>query len=104
MKIYIEKEQELQIDKNTRLILLNANEFVTKIKEASQFVPARHISVTLKYKLIYNDCEYNGESIFNSYKEIRNYMDGNCPYIVNILNWNLSNTEEKYLEFTIVKV
>ena len=47
MKIYIEKENTLQIDENTKLVLLNADEFVSTIKRKSGFVPAGHIRVSL---------------------------------------------------------
>lgn len=104
MKIYIEKENTLQIDENTKLVLLNADEFVSTIKRESSFVPAGHIRVSLKYKLVYNNNEYIGESIFDSYKDIRNTIDTNAPYKVELINWKLSDKDEKYLEFNFVKV
>ena len=103
MKIYIEKANTLQIDKDTKLVLLNADEFVSTIKRESGFVPAGHIRVSLKYKLIYNNDEYIGESIFDSYKDITNIIDKNAPYKVELVNWKLSDKDEKYLEFNFVK-
>lgn len=104
MKIFIEKENTLQIDENAKLILLNVEEFVSTIKRESSFVPAGHIRVSLKYKLIYNDNEYAGESSFDSYKGISNTIDPNSPYKVELINWKLSDKDEKYLEFNFDKV
>ena len=104
MKIYIEKENTLQIDESTKLILLNVDEFVSTIKRESSFVPAGHIRVSLKYKLVYNNDEYVGESIFDSYKDIINIIDQSSPYKVELINWKLSDKDEKYLEFNFVKV
>lgn len=103
MKIYIEKDNTLKIDENTELVLLNVEDFVSHIKRESSFVPAGHIKVSLKYKLNYNNCEYYGESIFNSYSGIKNSIDDNSPYKVELVNWKLSDEEEKYLEFNFVK-
>ena len=98
MKIYIEKENTLQIDENTKLVLLNADEFVSTIKRKSGFVPAGHIRVSLKYKLVYNNDEYIGESIFDSYKDISNTIDKNAPYRVELVNWKLSDKDENSRE------
>lgn len=103
MKIFIEKEKELQVDEKTKLILLNIDEFVSTINKESGFVPARHIKISLKYKLVGNDNEYAGESIFDSYKGISNTIDTNSPYNVELVNWKLSDKDEKYLEFDVVK-
>lgn len=103
MKIFIEKENTLQIDENTKLVLLNVDEFVSTIKRESSFVPAKHISVNLKYKLVYNNNEYFGESIFDSYKDISATIDKEAPYKVELVNWKLSDKNEKYLEFNFVK-
>ncbi len=103
MKLFIEKENTLKIDENTELVLLNVNDFVSSIKRESSFVPAGHIKVSLKYKLINNDKEYFGESIFDSYKDISNTIDDNSPYKVELINWKLSDKDEKYLEFNIEK-
>ena len=99
MKIYIEKEKTFQINNNTKLVLLNVDEFVSTIKKGSSSIPAGHITVSLKYKLIYNNTEYIGESTFDSYKYISNNIDDKSPYKLELINWNLSDTEEKYLEF-----
>jgi|GEM_PF-2921195 hypothetical protein len=104
MKIFIEKENTLQIDENAKLILLNVDEFISIIKRESSFVPAGHIRVSLKYKLVYNNNEYAGESIFDSYKGISNTIDDNSPYKVELTNWKLSDKDEKYLEFNFIKV
>ncbi len=101
MKVFIEKEKVLQIDEETKLILLNVDEFVSTIKRESSITPAGHIKIGLKYKLIYNNSEYDGESIFDSFKDIINNMDANSPYEVELINWKLSDKEEKYLEFNI---
>ena len=93
----------MQIDEDTKLVLLNADEFVSTIKRKSGFVPAGHIRVSLKYKLVYNNDEYVGESIFDSYKNISNTIDKNAPYNVELVNWKLSDKDEKYLEFNFVK-
>lgn len=103
MKIYIEKENTLQIDEDTKLVLLNVDEFVSTIKRESDFVPTGHIRVSLKYKLVYNNNEYCGESICDSYKDINNTIDKNAPYKVELVNWRLSDKDEKYLEFNFVK-
>ena len=99
MKIYIEKENTLQINENTKLVLLNVEEFVAGIKRKSSFAPSGQIRVTLKYKLVCNNTEYVGESIFDSYKDISNTIDVNSPYKVELINWKLSDKEEKILEF-----
>lgn len=104
MKLFIEKENTLEIDKNAKLILLNVDEFVSTIKRESGFVPAGHIRASLKYKLVNNNDEYAGESIFDSYKDISNTIDQNSPYKVELINWKLSDKDEKYLEFNFVKV
>ncbi len=104
MKIYIEKENTLQVEENTKLILLNVEEFVSAIKRGSSFVPAGHIRVSLKYKLVCNNNEYAGESIFDSYKDISNTIDANSPYKVQLVNWKLSDKDEKYLEFNFINV
>lgn len=103
MKIYIEKENTLQIDEDAKLVLLNAEEFVANIKRESSFVPTGHIEVTLNYKLINNNNEYYGESIFDSYSDIKNNIDAKSPYKVELVNWKLSDKDEKYLEFNIEK-
>ncbi len=103
MKIFFEKEKTLQIDSETKLILLNVDEFVSTIKKESNFVPARHIKVSLKYKLAYDGFEYYGESIFDSNKDITNEIDDDAPYKVELINWKLSDESEKYLEFNIQK-
>lgn len=99
MKIYIEKENTLEINQNTKLVLLNANEFTSSINAESKFVPARHIEVKLEYKLVYNNHEYNGESIFDSYRGIINKIDDDSPYKVELVNWKLSDENKKFLEF-----
>lgn len=104
MKIYIDKENTLQIDENAKLILLNVDEFVSTLKRESGFVPAGHIRVSLKYKLVHNNNEYVGESIFDSYKDISNTIDDNSPYKVELINWKLSDKDEKYLEFNFTKL
>ena len=103
MKLFIEKENTLKIDENTELVLLNVNDFVSKIKEEANSVPVGHIKVSLKYKLISDDNEYFGESIYDSYKDIENTIDENSPYKVELKNWKLSDNEEKYLEFNFTK-
>lgn len=103
MKLFIEKENTLKINENTELVLLNINDFVSKIKGESSFVPTRHIKVSLKYKLINNNNEYLGESIFDSYKDINNVIVDNSPYKVELINWKLSDKDEKYLEFNFTK-
>ena len=102
MKLFVEKGSTLKIDENTELILLNINDFVSNIKRESKVVPVGHIKVSLKYKLINNN-EYFGESIFDSYNGISNVIDDNSPYKVELVNWKLSDEEEKYLEFNFVK-
>lgn len=102
MKIFIEKENTLEINEQAKLVLINTDEFVSTIKRESGFVPAGHIRVSLKYKLICNNNEYNGESIFDSYKDIVNIIDSNCPYKVELINWKLSDKEEKYFEFNFI--
>lgn len=104
MKLFIEKENALKIDESTELVLLNVSDFVSNIKRASCFVPVGNIEVSLKYKLINNDNEYFGESIFDSYHDISNVIDDNSPYKVELINWKLSDKVEKYLEFNFVKV
>ena len=103
MKLFIEKGSTLKIDENTELVVLNIDDFVSKIKGESSFVPAGHIKVSLKYKLINNNNEYFGESIFDSYKDIENAIDDNSPYKVELINWKLSDKDEKYLEFNFVE-
>ena len=103
MKLFIEKENTLKIDENTELVLLNVSDFISTIKRKLSFTNVGHIKVSLKYKLISNDNEYFGESIFDSYKGISNAMDDNSPYKVKLLNWKLSDEEEKYFEFEISK-
>ena len=103
MKIYIEKENTLQIDENTSFILLNANEFVSTITKQSLFVPARHIAVTLKYKLVSSNKEYLGKSVWNSYTSITNSIDTSSPYTVELVNFKLADKEEKYFEFNFKK-
>ena len=104
MKLFIEKENTLEIDKNAKLILLNVGEFVSIIKRESGFVPAGHIRASLKYKVVNNNDEYAGESIFDSDKDIINTIDQNSPYKVELINWKLSDKDEKYLEFNFAKV
>lgn len=103
MKLFVGKDEAFQINENAKLLLLNVNEFIATIKRESKCVPARHIRVSLKYKLICNSLEYEGESIFDSYKCISNNIDENSPYKVELINWNLSDNEENYLEFNFVK-
>lgn len=103
MKLFIEKESTLKFDENTELVLLNIDDFVSNIKRESNIVPAGHIKFSLKYKLINNNNEYLGESIFDSYKDISNVIDDNSPYKVELINWKLSDKDEKYLEFNFVK-
>ena len=104
MKLFVEKENTLKIDEDTELILLNINEFVSNIKRESNLVPIGHIKVSLKYKLKYDGfVEYFGESIFDSHTGISNTMDDNSPYKVELVNWKLSDEEDKYLEFNFVK-
>lgn len=101
MKIFVENEKILIISENAKLVLLNVDEFVSTVKRESVFVPARHIKVSLKYKVVYNNNEYFGESIFDSYKGINNIIDTNSPYKVELVNWKLSDKDNKYLEFNI---
>lgn len=102
-KIYIEKEDTLVINEKTKLELLNIDDFVSYIKKESSFVPAGHIKVALKYKLSYDNYEYYGESTFDSYKGIKNNIDNASPYKVELVNFKLSDKEEKYLEFDFAK-
>lgn len=104
MKIFIEKEETIKIDESTKLELLNVTDFISKIKKESDSVPIGHIKVSLKYKLINNDNEYFGESIFDSYKGVSNVIDDNSPYKVELVDWKLSDNEEKYFEFNVDKV
>jgi hypothetical protein len=103
MKIYIEKNSTLQIEDNIKLILLNVDEFVSTIKKEFMSVPVGHIKVNLKYKLVDNTNEYNGESIVDTYNDITNTIEENSPYKVELVNWKLSDDEDKYLEFNFIK-
>ena len=103
MKLYLNNGNVFEIDDNTKLELLNADDFVSVIKRESNFIPTGHIIVELKYQLICDGNEYTGESSFDSYNGITNDIDVNAPYKVELVNWNLSDDEEKYLEFNFVK-
>ena len=103
MKIFIEYEKVIQVAENVRLILLNSEEFIERIKESSKNIPAVHIKVGLKYKLICYNQEYEGQSVFDSYKGISSEIDNNCPYNVTLKNWKLSDEIEKYFDFDITK-
>ena len=103
MKLYLKDGNVLQINENTKLEILNVAEFVSTIKKESSFIPAGHIKVRLKYNLICDETEYNGESVFDSHKSISNDIDTNSPFKVELVNWKLSDNEEKYLEFNILK-
>lgn len=103
MKLYLNNGNVFEIDNNTKLELLNTDEFVSVIKRESSFIPAGHIKVELKYNLICNENKYSGESIFDSNKGITNNIDVNAPYKIELVNWKLSDNEEKYLEFNFVK-
>lgn len=104
IKIFIEKQNEVKIDDEHKLILLNVDEFVNNIKNNSNRVPMGHIQVVLKYKVVHKNYVYYGESIFDSYSDIKNKIDENSPYKVELINWKLSDKEEKYLEFNFIKV
>ena len=107
MKLFIEKGNVLKFDENTELVLLNINDFVSNIKKTSIIATSSgnvgHVKIDLKYKLINNNNEYFGESIIDSYKDISNVIDDNSPYKIELTNWDLSDKNEKYLEFNIEK-
>lgn len=104
MKLFIDKETSFQINEFTKFVLLNCDEFISTIKRENISIPVGHFKAILKYKIICNNKEYAGESIFDSYGKIVNKIDTNSPYKVDLVNWHLSDSEEKYLEFDFTKV
>ncbi|MBP5684612.1 MAG: hypothetical protein J6X02_05095 [Bacilli bacterium] len=101
MILYLKNGNTLTINNDLKLELLNVDDFVSIIKEASSNVPAPHFKATLKYKLIDNEKEYLGESTFDSYNGIKSTIDEESPYIVELDDWRLSDNTEKYLSFNI---
>ncbi len=103
MKLFLKDGNIFELNSNTKIELLNIDEFGSIIRSASNSVPAKHIIIGLKYKLICNNATYMGESIFDSYKSISNTIDDNSPYKVELVNWRLSDKEDKYLEMNIIE-
>ncbi len=107
MNLYLKDGNTLIISDNLKLELLNCDEFVSAIKNASKMVPAPHFRATLRFKLVDHDKEYLGESVFDSYKVIKegfnNTIDESSPYIVELNDWRLSDNDDKYLSFNITE-
>jgi len=108
MKLYLKNGNILEIDANTKLQLLNAEEFVMAIKSLKS-PPGVQVSfsliASLRYILVHNSIQYLGESVanFKGRPTISNNIDIKSPYKVELVNWKLSDSEDKYLEFIITE-
>ena len=103
MKLYLKDGNTLTVEENVKLEVLNLEEFLENLKKYSDKVPAPHYYVTLHYKLIVDNAEYLGNTIFDTYKGFINNNDETCPYTVELMNWKLGNDDDKYLEFNITQ-
>ena len=107
MRLYIKDGNTYTVNDNTKIELLNLGEFVSAIKSASSHVPTPHFKTTLKYKLTSDGKEYLGESVFDSYKAITDGIEGTldeeCPYTVELQNWNLADYTDPYLDIAILR-
>jgi CRISPR/Cas system-associated exonuclease Cas4 (RecB family) len=101
MKLYLKDGNTLKISENLKLEILNMKEFILEIKENSKSVPTGHFKQNLKYKLVDGENEYLGETICDSYNGFIDNIDDKSPYKVELINWNLADNEDNYIEFNV---
>ncbi len=108
MRLYLKDGNTLEFDSNTKLELLNSNEFKEAIQSITEPpVIGNKIGAisSLRYILVNNNNEYLGESIadFTRRPIISNTIDDNSPYIVQLLDWCLDKDKDMYYEINIIK-
>ena len=106
MKLYLKDSNVLEIDSNTKLELLNKEEFAMSIQSISDppSVDSKvGIVTSLRYILVQNGIEYLGESVANFTKRpiISNIIDDNSPYIIELVDWCLSKNKDMFYDFNI---
>lgn len=102
MKLFLKDGNILNVNENLKLELLNIKEFVSIIKSNSKNVPAGHFKANLKYKLIDGTSKYIGETIWDSYDGFSDSIKDASSYKVELVNWNLSDNEDNYIEFNVI--
>lgn len=103
-KLYVEEGNILEIDENINLIVLNVDEFISTLEKMS-IVSDENIKAKLKYKIVCNNNEYYGESIYQEHKKIFNSISisDKSPYRIRLVDWNVKGEEKKFLEFKFLR-